>query len=52
MPQAKRSEPVRVPYPFDEAIQKALRVKPPPGGWRASRKLRPVRKGTRGAKKK
>lgn len=45
MPQAKRSEPVQVPYPFDEAIRRALRVKPSPDGWKkATTKPRSVRR--------
>lgn len=31
----KREPPVTVPLPFDEAIERALKVKPPQGGWRA-----------------
>ncbi len=44
MPQAKHSEPVRVPYPFDEAIQRALRVKPPAKGWRPTRRRAATKK--------
>lgn len=30
----RREGPVRVDLPFDEAIRRALNVKPPAGGWR------------------
>jgi hypothetical protein len=31
--QASREKPVSVPLPFEEAIRRALQVKPPPEGW-------------------
>jgi hypothetical protein len=30
----KREGPLKVPIPFDEAIRRALKVKPPQGGWK------------------
>jgi hypothetical protein len=29
----KLEGPLKVPLPFDEAIRRALRVRPPSGGW-------------------
>ncbi len=34
-PKAKREGPLSIPVAFDEAITRALKVKPPPGGWAA-----------------
>jgi hypothetical protein len=32
-PEAKREGPLHIPVPFDDAIKRALAVKPPPEGW-------------------
>lgn len=34
----KREGPLKVPLPFDEAIKRALQVKPPAEGWKAYEK--------------
>jgi hypothetical protein len=40
-PKPKNDGPLSVPMPFDEAMQRALQVKPPPEGWpEYERKLR------------
>ncbi|MCB1883654.1 MAG: hypothetical protein KDG89_06620 [Geminicoccaceae bacterium] len=31
----KRDGPLKVPFAFDDAMQRALKVKPPIGGWKA-----------------
>ena len=30
---ANQEEPVKIPLEFDDAMKRALAVKPPPGGW-------------------
>lgn len=37
-PRARREGPLKVHLEFDEAIARAARVKPPPGGWAAYEK--------------
>jgi hypothetical protein len=32
---SKREGPLKIELPFDEAIGRAFKVKPPPGGWAA-----------------
>jgi hypothetical protein len=44
-PKPTRDGPLSIPLPFDEAIQRALQVKPPPEGWAEhERRLRQRRK--------
>ena len=35
---AKREGPLKVPLSFDEAMRRAVQVKPPPEGWAAYEK--------------
>lgn len=47
----KREGPLKVNMPFDQAIGRALTVKPPPGGWGAyEARLRHPRKRAAKAK--
>ena len=47
-----REGPLSVPLPFDEAIKRALQVKPPPEGWSEyEAKLRRKRQQARQRKK-
>jgi hypothetical protein len=32
-PKPKREGPLSVPFDFDEAMRRAVKVKPPPEGW-------------------
>jgi len=34
-PRAAQDEPLKIDRPFDDAIGRALTVKPPAGGWKA-----------------
>ena len=34
-PTASNDGPLKIDQPFDHAIANALKVKPPPGGWKA-----------------
>lgn len=44
-PKPKREGPLSVPLDFDEAMQRALKVKPPPEGWAEhERRMRQRRK--------
>lgn len=45
----KRVGPLKVPLPFDEAISRALRVKPPPEGWKNYERAK-ARANRRGSK--
>lgn len=49
---ATREGPLKVPLAFDEAIRRALQVKPPPEGWPAyEAKLKRKRQQARQRKK-
>jgi len=45
-PKGKREGPLSIPMKFDEAIKRALTVKPPPEGWAEyeKKKLKRARK--------
>jgi hypothetical protein len=48
----KKQKPLHIPFPFEEAIKRALNVKPPPEGWKAyEAKLKCERKRQRAKSK-
>lgn len=48
-PKAKREGPLSIPLEFDDAMRRAIAVKPPEGGWGT---LEAKRNGTKTARRK